>query len=375
MDNFVILSPEAVSQRERCRISAVATLEGTPVHCGLLSTPTPRFEASASHHRHDALLRVRSFSLNYRDRGGVFINALRETDGRVRKIGSDYVAEVVAVGSEVRDLTPGMRVIPEGSFAQRRCEIREDVTTGLQSDRISSQWLVADARKLVAIPDAMSDEVAASFTIGGMTSFSMVRRLDPQPGERIVVLGGRSVTSLCLVEALRERDVEIICVSRSRAGKAALEHRGVHEVLALDESPGTSWSEHPRLAKLAGDVDCIFDPFADLHLRNSLKLLAIGGRYITCGFVHQYQTLFGDAHRPDGADIGDALSDLVFRNLTIVGNCMGSRADLQAAVDAHARGSFDLPIDSVFRGEQLAPFLERSFAAPDRFGKVPYVFE
>ncbi len=375
MDNFVILSPGALSQRDRCSFSAVATLEGVDVHCGLLQTARPRFDANAAHRRHSALLKVRSFSLNYRDRGGVFLNAIRETDGRLRKIGSDFVAEVVAVGSQVEGLAPGMRVIPEGSLAQRRAEIGEQVVHGLQSDRISSQYLIADARKLVAIPDAMSDDVAASFTIGGMTSFSMVRRLDPQPGERVLVLGGRSATSLCVIEALRERDVEVISVSRSQAGKAALRARGVQDVMAMDEAPGSSLDTHPRLLKLAGEIDCVFDPFADLHMRRSLKLLGIGGRYITCGFLHQYQTLFGDAPRPDGADLGEVLGDLVFRNLTIVGNCMGSRADLEAAVDAHARGQFDVPIDSVFSGEQIAPFLERSFCAPDRFGKVPYVFE
>ncbi len=373
MHSFVILSPAAVPQRHRCSVSAVAQIEGASIHCGLLPTPTPRFEADAPHRRHSVLLKVRSFSLNYRDRGGVFINALREADGRLREIGSDYVAEVVAVGSEVEDLRPGMRVIPDGSFAQSRDELRTDIRGGLESDRISSEYRIADGRKLVAIPDAMSDDVAASFTIGGMTSFSMVRRADPRPGERVLVLGGRSVTSLCIIEALRERDVEVVSVTRRQEGVAALRRRGVQDVIAMDEDPGSSLATHRRLSALAG-VDCVFDPFADLHLRHSLELMAVGGRYVTCGFVHQYQTLLGQT-QPDGADLSGALAALIFRNLTIIGNCMGSRADLTAAIDAHVRGRFDLPIDSVFRGDQIAPFLERSFASPDRFGKVPYVFQ
>jgi hypothetical protein len=96
---------------------------------------------------------------------------------------------------------------------------------------------------------------------------------------------------------------------------------------------------------------------------------------VTCGVLRQ-----GERGRsPQPEDAGRALVGLgfqmVLRNLELLGNCLGAPADLGRAVEDHCAGRFPVLIDSIFSGTDVGAFLDRSFNAPDRLGKVVYRFD
>ena len=60
------------------------------------------------------------------------------------------------------------------------------------------------------------------------------------------------------------------------------------------------------------------------------------------------------------------------KNVQIIGNCIGLTSDLQQAVTDYVAGDLAVQIDSVCDGGGIGPFLDRTFNAGDRFGKVVY---
>jgi hypothetical protein len=70
------------------------------------------------------------------------------------------------------------------------------------------------------------------------------------------------------------------------------------------------------------------------------------------------------------------MSQALTRNLVIHGNCLGSTQDLARAVADHAAGLFRIPLDGVFDDPADAQeFVHRSWSAPDRLGKVVFLYD
>ena len=107
----------------------------------------------------EALIRHTAVGLNYIDtyhRSGLYPNAMPLT------IGSEGAGVVEAVGPGVTEVKPGDRVAygnaPIGAYAEKR---------------------LIPAGRLVKIPDGVSDKIAASIMLKGMTTWYLVRRTYP----------------------------------------------------------------------------------------------------------------------------------------------------------------------------------------------------
>ncbi len=69
------------------------------------------------------------------------------------------------------------------------------------------------------------------------------------------------------------------------------------------------------------------------------------------------------------------LQTAIMKNLSIVGNCIGLSDGLERALSDYAAGALLVVTDSVFTGDDVAPFLNRTFNDRERFGKVVYAYE
>jgi NADPH:quinone reductase-like Zn-dependent oxidoreductase len=118
----------------------------------------------------------------------------------------------------------------------------------------------------------------------------------------------------------------------------------------------------------------VIDPYYDLHLSRVLDVMAVGGRYITCGLYDQYLGLI----KKDGAPeyrTSRELYTMMLKNLQVFGNCIGLTSDLEKASQDFAAGKLDVVIDSVYSNGLAAEFLDRTFNSKDRFGKVIYQYD
>ena len=146
------------------------------------------------------------------------------------------------------------------------------------------------------------------------------------------------------------------------------------ELFVVDTAQGlTHQNRLCEVAREIGGFDGVIDPFYDLHLGSVMGLLAAGGRYVTCGLAGQYPAPGRQPSR-EVPDLRQAIGEAVLKNIRIVGNCLGTTADLQQAIAAYRAGDFSAVVDSVHHGQHPLEFLQRSFTDRNRFGKVVFSY-
>jgi NADPH:quinone reductase-like Zn-dependent oxidoreductase len=373
MQSLVIYGTKSASVFAAAPAAAV-TVDGVTVGCGLVNTAIPAFDPGAPENARRVVTRVNALSCNYRDKG-FFHGMQRVPTHRFTAIGSEFVGEVIAVGNEVRSLRPGDRVIPNHEYHGYATH-DDGVRQGIATNQASRAYHVLAERKLARIPHAMPDEVAAGFSVGAQTAYSMVRRLHSAPGGRALVTAASSNTSLFLIAALRRRDIDVYAATTSPRHVAALRALGVKEVLCVSRAGrGLRGSDAlSEFGKAAGGFDYVLDPFFDLHLQKSIGVLNPGGVYVTCGLAGQTPYSLATSETDEMLDIRDVMSGVMQKNLTIIGNCIGLTADLDNALADYDAGTFHVVVDSVYSRQDVVPFIDRTYNTPERFGKVVFQY-
>lgn len=373
-----------LGNKARSTFAAVAkvytvSIDDVPVHCGVLDTPEPVFEPNAPGNEHMVLLRVKAFSLNYRDKNRIFTMMLKGRDDGYYVVGSEFAGVVLETGPAVTGFATGDRVMGNNSYPSSGWP---GVIPGVPTNHGSKELLVLHQAKLMKVPDGMPDAVAASFSIGAQTVYSIIRRLGigtdaaaPGAGTNILVTSAKSNTSLFAIHALRKYGISLYATSGTDRFAAELKTIGVTELAVIGRE--TPFFEHPILREVAreGGFRYVIDPFSDLHLARALDVMAVGGRYVTCGFYDQYLHMIGKPPLPVGPNTSRVLPTMVLKNLEVLGNCAGTTEDLANALCDYTAGSLGVTIDSVWSYGQVAEFFTRTYNAPDRFGKVVYQYE
>jgi NADPH:quinone reductase-like Zn-dependent oxidoreductase len=370
--NFAILGKTAAAALSAANATDTVLINDIPVTCGIVETDEPEFDCDAPENRLKVLIQVKAFSLNYRDKNRIFSMTVNGAENGFYVVGSEFLAEVLAVGPEVRELRPGDRVIGNNSYPVTDCD---GVAPGVPTNHASREIQVLHQAKLFKAPDSMPDPVAASFSIGAQTTYSMIRRLDIPEGANVLVTAAKSNTSLFAIHALKSRKVNLYATSTSDRFESELKRAGVKQLTVIT-SGGGSFAEVPDLAYVArshGGFHSVIDPYFDLHLSRVLDVMAIGGKYTTCGLYDQYLNMI-QKQPPQVQRSGRELVTIMLHNLSIIGNCIGLTSDLQRAACDFARGLLEVTVDSVYSGNQIAEFLDRTYNAEDRFGKVVFQY-
>lgn len=342
------------------------------VRSAIVETVAPHFDPRAPEMARRVLVRVSAFSCNYRDKS--FILQMRRIPyQRFFVIGSELVGTVVQVGSEVTSVRPGDRVVGQNHYARGINEAGE--REGVVTNQASKELQVLHETKLARIPDAMSDEVAAGFSLAAQTAYSMIRKIAPEPGEPVLVTSATSNTALLVISALRRRGARIFASTSSTRFDDRLTGLGVERIVRV-EGKRASFRENEEVARLAEELDgfaAVVDPFFDLHVERAVQVLAPFGRYVTCGLAGQNPA----AARHAGVGPLDGSSILLaamVKNLTLYGNCLGLTSDLEAALRDYGDGGLRCVVDSVFTGTDTAGFLDRTYNDRTRFGKVIFQY-
>ncbi|WPL16506.1 putative alcohol dehydrogenase [Thiorhodovibrio winogradskyi] len=372
MRNFAICGTEAVQAQATNASLGSVTMEGVEVLCGILETPEPSFDPTGEHRAH-VLVRTLAFSCNYRDKALILRMA---TSGQTRgfyTIGSEFVGVVEAVGAEVTDLAPGERVMGDNAYPDSGVP---GLAPGIPTNHGSRERQVLHRRKLARVPPEMSDEVAAAFSIGGQTTYSMIRKLELPAGARVLVTAAKSNTSLFALAALAGRGYEVYAQSTSDRFASELEQFDIAELIVADPRQAPL-GEHPRIRAVqeAGGFHGVIDPFFDLYLPHMPPVMAPGGRYVTCGMYDQYLAMVGREPPAMPAAASTVMTLTMLKNLSLIGNCIGLTSDLERALADQAAGRLPVLVDRVLRGNDTAAFLERTYLSPDRLGKVVYRYD
>lgn len=329
------------------------------ISLGIRAVQPPEFDPVSFRHRNHVLLRVRAISANFRDKALIVDAAYRATQSSGppwAHFGSEFAAEVMAVGRDVDSLAVGVLVMPDAAFPSAS---EEWLSPGIVTNGASAGWLVLPAGKLMPVPTWMSDVDAAGYSLSAQTATAMVRQGRVTADSRVLVLSGRSSTSLGILCALQDSGAEVY-VASSRPWTA-------EEIHSLGPSGRESvYLDVDELPTFTRHFDVVFDPFIDMHVTRAIATIRPWGRYVTCGFIEQHP-LFqeGTVHAPNFHEV---ISQVITGNVSIVGNCIGTTEDLREAI-AVGPGSL-VPVDSVFTPDRVVDFLERTFNERSKLGKV-----
>lgn len=338
-----------------------------PLEFGLVTHPEPAFEQGART-EYSVWLRIDAFSCNYRDKSLLLTFAKVGRPDSFVCFGSEFVGEVMEVGSKVTRFRPGDRVIADGTYPFSGVE---GLKAGLPTNFASKRLLAIHEAKLIKIPSEMPDEVAASFQIGAQTTYSMIRKLDLAAGSRVLVTAGSSNTSIFALHALSTAGMESYILSSSPRDQASWPPHAERFVLAK----GSSLRDHQELVSLCrqlGGFDAVIDPFYDIYAAQVIPFLKPGGKYVTCGCYRQAEEYARD--ESEGSTLPQVLGMAMINNNVLIGNCIGETGDLQRAISDYEAGRLQVTVDNVYRGTEVGPFLDRTYNDPDRFGKVVYSY-
>lgn len=379
MRNIAICGEKVANSYLNHNIIDRIELEGIPVYCGLVNTSKPKFNPHQPENRFRVLVKKTAFSCNYRDKQLILKMACLaqnkpELQSRFIAVGSEFVGEVIDVGLGVKELKAGDRVIGNNQYPDSG---EEGILGGVPTSHASKEYQVFHQVKLMKIPAEMPDEVAAAFSMGAQTAYSMIRKLDIKKGSNILVTAARSNTSLFVIQALQKYQANVYVTTTSSKFDPQLLSMGVKEIIHVthnckglvgDDAIDTIFEE------IEG-FDCIIDPFFDLHIDKLIAILVPGGKYITCGLYDQYLDIVGQKTDCLKLDATNILIHAFLGNIQIIGNCMGEKTDLENAIADYSSGILKIQNDSVFSGEEIRGFFERTYQDSDRFGKVIYRYD
>jgi alcohol dehydrogenase len=266
------------------------------------------------------LIKVHASGLCYSD--------VHITDGHIpaqfpRTLGHEPVGEIVEIGQGVRTRKVGDRVgVPWVQASCGRCEwclrgkamfCGDLIGTGVGIPGGHAEYMVAYADATALLPERLSYEQAAPIFCAGYTVWSGLRWSDPQPHERIAVVGIGGLGHLALQYA-KAAGFETIAISRSPDKDKMIRELGADEIVRDGQG----------LAK-AGGADIVLGTSNSVDaMSDTIQGLRPDGRLVLMGFEAKPLTVHP--------------ADLIMRRIRVIGSQQNGPAYLYEALDYAAKG-------------------------------------
>ncbi len=302
------------------------------------------------------LLRVKAASLNYRDL--LTVQGLYNPKQPLPLVPfSDGVGEVLRVGDGVSRVKVGQRVA--GSFFQQWISGRPTKAKLLSAlggplDGMLCDHIVLREEGVVAVPDHLSDEEAATLPCTGVTAWSaLVEQGGLRPGESLVVLGtgGASIFALQFGKLVGAR---VIVTSSSDAKLERARGLGADETINYTTTP--DWAKRVRELTGGEGADHVLEVGGGGTFAQSVKATRVGGTVSLIGVLA-------------GTSVDLNLAPILMQNIRVQGVIVGSRETFEAMNRAVALARLHPVVDRVFPFAETRPALE-FMAGQQHFGKI-----
>jgi NADPH:quinone reductase-like Zn-dependent oxidoreductase len=289
------------------------------------------------------LIDLRAASLNHLD---LWVRKGLPSVPKPRILGADGAGVVVSGPG----FAPGDRVVinPGLEHGDGRITVIGEHTDGTHAEQIA-----VPAEQVYPLPDGLDFETAAAFPLVFETAYRMLStKAALREGEWALVWGiGSGVSTACLAIA-KALGAQVIVTSgseqklehaRELGADAALNHREDDVPAAVKELTG-------------GGAHVVVDHVGEATWQRSLAAARADGRICVCGAT-------------SGPNPPAQLHRIWWKQLTIYGSTMGSRADFEAVYELVASGRAVPVIDHVFPLAEAAAAHER-LEAGEQLGKI-----
>lgn len=179
--------------------------------------------------------------------------------------GNEAAGIVEAVGEGVTRVEPGDRVIvtPHGGGFAEKC--------------------VAPEKLCLPLPDSLSFDQGAGFTVTYATSYHALRQsTELKPGETVLVLGAAGGVGSSAVEIAKALGATVIAAASSDEKLRFARESGADETINYSE---VSLREAVKQLTGGKGVDVVYDPVGGELAQMALRSLAWHGRYLVIGFA------------------------------------------------------------------------------------------
>jgi zinc-binding alcohol dehydrogenase/oxidoreductase len=273
----------------------------------------------------EVLIELRAASLNHLD---LWVRKGLPSVPKPRILGADGAGVVAGLGEGVSGLELGQRVvINPGLEHGDTIAVVGEHTQGTHAEQV-----VIPASNVHVLDDALSFEEAAAFPLVFETAYRMlVTRARLEEGEWVLLWGiGSGVSTACL--AITKAFGARALVTSSSDDKLA-QARELGADAAVNHVTGDVAAEAKRLT--GGGVDVVVEHVGEATWKTSLAAVRPGGRVAVCGAT-------------SGPNPPAALHRIWWKQLTVLGSSMGTRADFQGAYELVSSGRARPVIDTVF---------------------------
>lgn len=310
----------------------------------------------------EVLVRVRACALNHLDiwvrKGWPSLNLPKP-----HVLGSDISGVIAAVGPGVTHLHEGQEVVVSPGKSCGHCEwclqgldnnCREYGVIGEHFPGGYAQYVVVPAVNILPKPANLTFEQAAAYPLTFLTSWHMLMaQARLQPGEWILVLAAGSGVGVAALQIARLVNARIIAAAGSAAKLEKARELGAEFTINYEEE-----DFYKRARDITGGrgVDVVFEHVGAVTWERSLRLLRKGGRLVTCGATTGY-------------NVQTDLRLVFYKNLKILGNLMGSKAELVRITELMQQGLLKPVVDRVMPLEQ-AREAHAAMEQRQQFGKI-----
>ncbi len=286
----------------------------------------------------DVLLKVHNVSLNYRDL--LMIEGLYNPNQPLPITPcSDAAGEIVEVGSAVKELKAGDRVVTvfspfweDGDPTKRF--LRQ--VLGAPLPGVLSEYVVLPREAVLKIPEELSFENAATLPCAGVTAWSAIWKTGGlKPGDTVLTLGtgGVSIFSLQLAKIIGAR---VIITSKSYDKLERAKKLGADFTINYISNP--NWGKVVR--EITGGVDLAIEVGGAKTFSQTVKTLNPGGRVALIGVL-------------SGVEAGFPILAILMNMLKIYGIFVGSKKDLKDLVKAVITNDLKPVIYEIFPFEDV----------------------
>jgi propanol-preferring alcohol dehydrogenase len=243
--------------------------------------------------------------------------------------GHEGVGIVEAVGQTVDAVEVGARVaVPWLGRACGRCDhcltgwetlCESQVNTGYGVNGCFAEYVVADGRFVVPVPDGIDPLDAAPLTCAGVTTYKAVKVAGARPGTRLAVFGVGGLGHLA-VQYAAIAGAEVIAVDVTDAKLDMAKRLGAsHVVNAAKADPAE------EIQRLGGAHTVVATAASPKAIESAFWSLRRNGRLVIVGL-------------PADNDITVPVFQTVLGAISIVGSIVGTRQDLREVFEIHAAG-------------------------------------
>jgi NADPH2:quinone reductase len=289
------------------------------------------------------LVRVRAAGLNRADLQVASGRAHGRIGGSGTVVGLEFAGEVEAVGSAVKAMKPGDRVMASGSGGY-------------------AEYAIADWGRVSSVPANKTLPIALQTMHNALIAAGRLKA-----GETVMIQGASSGVGLMGLQIAKLKGAGLVIgTSTNAARRARLKEFGAD--LAVDTTR-PSWSEEVAAATDGKGVDLIVDQVSASVANENMKAAAILGRIVNVGRLGGAKGEFDfDLHALKRIDyIGVTFRTRSVEEVREIVEAM--RADLWGHVES---GRLKLPIDRTFPLDEAAAALAH-MRANRHFGKIVLV--